>query len=912
MRQCLHAVRRKVISKAIEESEKFFEQKDTNRVTAKLSSEYSSAEQMLFKFFKIPSEKAMKHGKARMRYEDLVRRVERKLYEVMRASSSSSEGVADRTENLAKELFRQPGRLLTSQELVDLYALSGCRDLVTAPNCTSATLNQYRTIDGTCNNLQQTLYGAASTPFRRILSPYYEDGISNIRGNIQNYENVLPVGPFLPPNPSPRLVSSTIVRDRPLDDASITHMLMQWGQFLDHDITFSPGLSPNCGNCQKTDVCIPILVPRNDEAFGAGTLRNGQCIPFSRSVPVCTAPPQGMLDPRQQINDITSFIDGSMIYGSTLSVADSLRQFRGGLLRVSSPTSAVNSSNSSSPTSSVKFNLPFDSNGFLAGDTRVNEHTALTVMHTIWLREHNRIANLLAQVNPIWDDENIYQETRKIVGAEIQKITYYEFLPVVLGQNWFNKLIQPYSKYDSSVDPSILSEFAAAAFRFGHSLVRPSFPRLDRFNQPMGDLNLLDSFGNPSAFTSSLGTDPILRGLLVSNSRRRDEFVTNILTDHLFEAAPSSTGWGSSPGAPGLDLAALNIQRGRDHGLPPYPIVKEFCKNFYGISSAFQNDVTTIRFLQTYGSMDTADLWVGGLSEENLPSSIIGATFACILANTFRNLRDGDRFYFENPSTFTSQQFGEIMNKSSLSKVICENSDEITQIQKNAFLAAQPQISCSSLPSINFNYWKTGSCFVKSNIPARNYAVEIRAYSKSTQSSYSFSTANVSSSATNKFTCIQIQCPTDTAPTSIIMYSTYAGVSIIQNPLLPTNGFGLRELYFATLPKTLLSLSSGVYSTLTACQTLNDIALTFIYPPLTEEQLAEDAEEKSCNPISPDCTEEVPDVVKPIISGNAPPSVNQQASKSSSSASSGVVSKLDEVVDNEELFKELEESLKQI
>ena len=680
-------------------------------------------------------------------------------------------------------------------------------------------------------------------------------------------------------------------------------MLMQWGQFLDHDITFSPGQSPSCGNCQRTDVCIPILVPQSDEAFGAGTLRNGQCIPFTRSVPACTDPPQGYLDPRQQIDDITSFIDGSMIYGSTLSVANSLRKFQGGLLRVSGPFAANGSNNNGS----VKPNLPFDANGFVAGDTRVNEHTALTVMHTVWLREHNRIADSLAQLNPIWDDEKIYQEARKIVGAEIQKITYYEFLPAVLGKNWFNSLIQPYSKYDPSVNPSIPSEFAAAAFRFGHSLVRPTFPRLDRFYQSMGDLNLLDSFGNPSAFQSSLGTDPILRGLLTTNARNRDEFVTNVLTDHLFEAAPSGTGWDSIPGAPGLDLAAMNIQRGRDHGLPPYPIVKEYCKNVYGISSPFQNDLTTVRFLETYGSMDTADLWVGGLSEQNLYGSIIGATFACIIANAFRNLRDGDRFYFENPGTFTSQQLGEIMNKTTLSKVICDNSDGITQIQQAAFLSGQRIISCSSLPSINLNYWKDGSCYAKIKTPARNYAVGIRAYTKSIQSSYSFAKADIN--ATGTFSCIQIQCPTDSTPTSVIVYSTYSGVSILPNPFLPVNDFGLNELYFAKWPKSTLSLPSGVYSTLTACQTLTDVALTFVYPPLTASEIAEDASEIECNPISPDCTEEVPDVVKTIISGNAPPSVYEQASTSSNS---DVVSKLDTAVSTEELFKELEESLKQI
>eukprot|EP00731_Ephydatia_muelleri_P037168 Em0406g3a len=238
--------------------------------------------------------------------------------------------IEDKAEAIAQNLFHVPGSLLTAEELATMLDFSGCRSLLATPNCTFPTVNLYRTSDGTCNNLANPTRGAAGTAFRRILPEYYEDGISSTRGEIQNYGNILPIGPFNPPNPSPRLISQTIVLDKPVDELQATHMLMQWGQFLDHDMTISPGLAATCVGCQNTEFCLPIFVPSDDPVFGVGTFRNGSCIPFRRTVPACTNSPAGTFDPRQQINDLTQYIDGSMVYGSDPTTAASLRDKSGG------------------------------------------------------------------------------------------------------------------------------------------------------------------------------------------------------------------------------------------------------------------------------------------------------------------------------------------------------------------------------------------------------------------------------------------------------------------------------------------------------------------------------------------------------------------------------------------------------
>ena len=764
---------------------------------------------------------AMKNCWARLKYEETVRRSEEWLkYIGIQVCSTCCKG-----DTVAAMTSNQTGNrmLLTRTELEWLYSVSGCPQLIPAKlNCSAIpSVTQYRTMDGTCNNLQQPMWGAASTAFRRVLPPYYEDGINTMVGSSQS-------DPFMPPYPSARYVSSAVILDRSQDEANVTHMLMQWGQFLDHDLSHSPKTSVSCNHCSKTTICAPITVHPDDTAFGINTPKRGRCIPFTRTTPVCTEF-KGRLEPREQINDITSFIDGSMIYGSDIVTANSLRSFNSGLLRTGNGS---------------KNFLPNTSSGnFVAGNKRVNEHTALTVMHTIWLREHNRIAGMFRTENPTWDDERLYQESRKIVGAEIQKITYHEFLPALMGQKWYDKLIGSYRGYNSSINPTISNEFAGAAFRFGHSLIRPSFDRLDVDFQTTGNLSLLDAIeSSVNSFVSSDGTDSILRGLLASNSRRRDEFMDTVLTTRLFESATSSSGYAPTPG--GLDLAALNIQRGRDHGIPPYHVVRDFCKNKYNISSPINNSNTSRRILELYGTMETVDLYVGALAEQSLPGSVLGATLACIIAETFVNLRDGDRFYFENPKVFTPAQLKEILTKVSLPKVICDNADNMYSILPNAFLSTQSFDTCDMLPSMDIGVM-SGHCYIKIKGPIikkpnMNNQLGVQVYSRSTaQRNYTCRQMVPESLPTSsKTACYQIECPTDDANTSIIAYSyTYldpkpqvAPTKPMINSLLPGSTITAAEnnLYYSTWTSSVLNSPSGVFSTTEMClQASNLFGITF-------------------------------------------------------------------------------------
>ena len=384
----------------------------------------------------------------------------------------------------------------------------------------------------------------------------------------------------------------------------------------------------------------------------------GSFIPVTRSVfdeTTGTSPD----NPREQFNEITAWIDGSNVYGSDTERADWLRSFGGGKLKVTE-----HSTGDLLPTAGGDPNAP-DMEGdeaigpstFIAGDTRANENAALISMQTLWVREHNRVAEIIEAthtdlpLDPIDRDEEIYQRARKIVGAEIQKITYDEFLPAL------GVMLDPYAGYDSTVNPNISTEFSTAGFRLEDTLISSTLQRLneDGTSTEDGVLPFFDSLFRPDTITEEGGIEPLLRGLASQVQQETDGKIINDLRNLLF--GPPSNG----PVANGTDWASLNIQRGRDHGLSSYNDAREALglprkNNFSDISS----DPQVVAVLQSvYESVDDIDLWVGMLSEDRLPNASLGELNEAILADQFTRLRDGDRFWYENDSDFDNWNLGE-------------------------------------------------------------------------------------------------------------------------------------------------------------------------------------------------------------------------------------------------------------
>ncbi|GMR35908.1 hypothetical protein PMAYCL1PPCAC_06103, partial [Pristionchus mayeri] len=534
----------------------------------------------------------------------------------------------------------------------------------------------FRTFDGTCNNLQNPLQGSAFRPYNRLIKPQYDNEVS---------EPISQLNPHLRPNPreiTKRLISSseTVLSNE------FNALLMQFGQFTSHDMaktTLVP--SSKCNVCQNiTSRCMSVDVPKFDDNRDFQT---NKCIRVSRSSPICGS---GNRLPRQQLNENSGYIDASPIYGSSVHDSKKFRNGNTGFLRLN------------------QFNgmqtLPFDMTKcknkndctaiFTAGDSRVNLFVGLGTFHILLTKEHNRIASQLQRINPHWNGDRLFMETRKIMGAQVQAIVYREYLPKILGAA-FATHIGEYRGYDPNEDATLVNEFTSAAFRFGHGMIQESYARLDdRFgNTTFGPMDFVHGTLHSDVLIFEGGIDPLLRGLMTQRVKRPQR-VTRTVTEKMF---------GST------DLSTINIQRGRDHGHAPYVRFRELC----GMGSAFNFDHLSREILSTgvrrrmqevYGSVDRIDLWVGALMEDPVVRGMVGPTVACIIGPQFKRTRDGDRFYYENPGVFTRAQLSEI-RRSSLSRIICDNSNNINMVPREAFRVGR-LVPCTQIPRMDLTKWR--------------------------------------------------------------------------------------------------------------------------------------------------------------------------------------------------------------
>ena len=427
-------------------------------------------------------------------------------------------------------------------------------------------------LDGAGNNLEHQEWGRAGSRYLRLAPVNYADGVG------------APVS-----GPPSRYVSNRIFNDAGqnlFSENGVSQWGWVWGQFIDHDI----GLRREAGG-EKA----PIPFAKDDplESF----TNDLGAMDFARTPP---APGTGRSSPREYINTLSSYIDGSGIYGVDEARLDWLRSGpvdgrpENNQARLLLPRGELPRADAR-PGKNPAMDLFGPLNGRpkaarVAGDVRANENIALTSVHTLFAREHNRI---VAALPTSLSEEEKFRIARRVVAAEIKYVTYNEFLPAV------GVSLERYRGYDAAVNSTLANEFSVAGYR-GHSMVHGQFDVFygkddftnrqvlellsrgvaSRFEEGRRSLQipLTVAFGNPDLI-GAVGLGRLLASLSAGRQYRNDEQIDNAIRSVLFKIPRPGIPDPSVCGAPNVraecfsgvaDLGAIDVERARDHGMPTY------------------------------------------------------------------------------------------------------------------------------------------------------------------------------------------------------------------------------------------------------------------------------------------------------------------------------------------------------
>jgi hypothetical protein len=594
------------------------------------------------------------------------------------------------------------------------------------------------------NNIANPTQATANTDLLRI-SPAAYKPVANGGDGLNTPSMTYGAPTFVA---GPRLVSNIVANQaatlfgdpstdiNTVDGNGLSDFGYTFGQFMDHDMDLTPTQSQAAPtpNPNKDGVDgFPIPSDPNQPSDPIGSLA------FTRSV---FDPTTGITTPRQQVNVVTSYLDLSNVYGSTQVVSDALRTFSGGQLKTS-PGNLLPYDNTTyfTPDQITALNMANDSGAlptsqlFAAGDVRANENVELTALQTLFMRNHNLIASELQQLKPNWNDEQLFQEARKLNIAEYQNIVYTKYLPDLLGPD----AMPAYTGYDPTVNPSIANEFSTVAFRFGHSMLNDNVLRDNNDGSAVGaqTLQLAEDFFDPNLISTTGAIDPLtglvstdigalLKGDADGHSQAVDLMSVSDIRDLLFGNGP--------PGSPsGDDLIARDIWRADDNGIGTYnqllvayglpPITNDATNGFDQISSNPQvqqlleqayTGATRQTFLQNGKDAGDINPFIAGLAEDHVPGSDLGPLFTKMLVDQFSRLETGDRFFYLNES-FSAVEKAVLSQGSSLAQIITANTG-ITNLQADVFV--NPVLSQENAVSKGFLTTKDGHVTLTGSLSA--------------------------------------------------------------------------------------------------------------------------------------------------------------------------------------------------
>jgi hypothetical protein len=561
--------------------------------------------------------------------------------------------------------------------------------LVLAYSFPAGAIEEFRSADGSWNNLKDPLQGSAGQVLRRNLDAnfQYRDELLEAIVDLPTTEP-LPVANL---QTNPRTISNILsASSNPPKNDRNNLLETFFGQFVNHD-------KEDTKSSNSTFFAVPIY--GSDELYDQTQskpnrlLVGASCKYFDYGAsPQCETFANGVVE--EGIPSFaSSWLDLSTVYGSSDDVMNHLRSFEGGRLKTATytlrlgPFASATYSNELPSQADCDGACPQDtffvgspSDIPVSGDGRAGENVALTLMHTLYHREHNRLADALAGAHPDWDDEQIFQEARKLNIAQYQRTIFEEYLPEVLR----GLKIPKYTGYKKNTEGDTSIEFATGAFRYGHSTTAP-YRLLDENRCPFTFTVPGGVFG-PSSFTDDklpfagqLGGPftPPQAYLLAENGSPYGDGPENIVRSLVNEAVDEpdleindvlrnirAVGLSGN----GIDLMVSDIVRGRETGLPSYyELRKAFYtgsrnKDLYKAKGCDEGAIDSIEcFLEInsdpdvaynlqdiYGKVTAIDGVIGLLAEDKEDSTeYLPRTSANIILDEYLRSRDADRFWYE-------------------------------------------------------------------------------------------------------------------------------------------------------------------------------------------------------------------------------------------------------------------------
>uniref|UniRef100_A0A9L0SQG9 Dual oxidase 1 n=1 Tax=Equus caballus TaxID=9796 RepID=A0A9L0SQG9_HORSE len=546
--------------------------------------------------------------------------------------------------------------------------------------------------DGWYNNLMEHRWGSKGSRLQRLVPASYADGVYQPLGE--------------PHLPNPRELSNTAMRG-PAGQASMRNRTVL-GVFFGYHL-LSDLVSVERPGCPAE--FLNIRIPPGDPVFDPN--RSGDVVlPFQRSRwdPKTGQSPS---NPRDLTNEVTGWLDGSAIYGSSHSWSDELRSFSGGQL-ASGPDPAF-PRDSKDPL--FMWTAPDPATGqrgsqglYAFGAERGNRDPFVQALGLLWFRYHNLCAQRLAREHPSWGDEELFQHARKRVIATYQNIAVYEWLP-----SFLRKMLPDYAGYRPFLDPGISPEFLAASEQFFSTMVPPGVYMRNASCHFQGVLNRNSSISRALRVCNSYWSrehpnlqraedmDALLLGMASQIAEREDNVVVEDVRDF----------WPGPLKFSRTDHLASCLQRGRDLGLPSYTEARAALglppiTRWQDINPALsRSNGTVLEAIAALYNQDLSrlELLPGGLLESHGDP---GPLFSAIVLDQFVRLRDGDRYWFENTRNglFSEEEIVEIRNTSLRDVLVAVTNMNPSALQPNVFFwhagdpCPQPrQLSTEGLPA---------------------------------------------------------------------------------------------------------------------------------------------------------------------------------------------------------------------